>query len=95
MDRTTTTQLNAIVDRINRATNSPISPYTKNADGKYTANIGNYHLSFAYGGVCLHRMDNEAGGVRTPLGIGHVTKRNLRDAMLAYLAGINDVTPET
>ena len=90
MDRITNTQLNAIVDRINRATNSPMTPYTKNADGKHTANIGNYHLDWAYGGVCLQRMDNDAGGVNTPLGIGHVTKRALRDAMYAYIAGIND-----
>ena len=90
MDRITNTHLQAIVDRINGATNSPATEYRQDSEGKHSSNIGNYHLSFAYGGVCLHRMYNNAGGVTCPLGGGHITKRELRDAMLAYIAGIND-----
>lgn len=81
--RITDKQLQAIVDRLNRVTGSPAAPYI---DGK--AQIGNFHLSHAYGGVCLHRMYNESGGVSSPLSTGHITKRELAGLMYAFLAGI-------
>lgn len=83
MQRITDKQLQAIVDRLNRVTGSPAAPYI---DGK--AQIGNFHLSHAYGGVCLHRMHNEGGGVSSPLSTGHITKRELADLLYAFLAGI-------
>lgn len=87
MNRITEKQLQAVVDRLNRITGSPMEPYL---DGK--AQPGNYHLSHAYGGVCLHRMGNENGGVSSPLSIGHVPKRELLNLMHAYIRGINEVT---
>lgn len=87
-NRVTEKQLQAIVDRINTMTGSPLEPY---ANGK--AQIGNYHLSHAYGGVCLHRMHNEGGGVSSPLLVGHVTKRELANLMYAYICGLNEVVP--
>ena len=86
-NRVTEKQLQSIVDRINTMTGSPLEPY---ANGK--AQIGNYHLSHAYGGVCLHRMHNEGGGVSSPLSVGHVTKRELANLMYAYICGLNEVT---
>lgn len=86
MNRITEKQLQAVVDRLNRITNSPEKPYI---DGK--AQIGNYHLSHAYGGVCLHRMHNEGGGVSSPLSTGHITKRELLNLMHAYISGLNEV----
>jgi hypothetical protein len=83
MQRITEAHLQAKVDRLNRVTGSPAEPYT---NGK--ANIGNYHLSHAYGGVCLHRMHNDGGGVSSPLSIGHVTKRELAGLLSAYIEGI-------
>ena len=83
MNRVTEKQLQAVCDRLNRITNSPMQPYV---DGK--AQPGNYHLSHAYGGVCLHRMFNEGGGVSSPLSIGHVSKRELAALMYAYISGI-------
>jgi hypothetical protein len=83
MNRVTEKQLQAIVDRLNRITGSPMEPYIGRE-----AQIGNYHLSHAYGGVCLHRMFNEAGGVSSPLSIGHVPKRELAALMYAYISGI-------
>jgi hypothetical protein len=65
-----------------------LEPYTKTPDGKFKANIGCYHLSFAYGGVSLHRMNNEAGGVTTPLICGHVTKIELYNLMQAFISGL-------
>jgi hypothetical protein len=80
--------LEPIVARINRIFKMPATPYTKNAEGKFTANIGNFHLSQAYGGVCLHRMVNEGGGVSDVLQSGHVSKRELLNRMFAFLRGI-------
>lgn len=88
MNRTTIKCLETLCQWINERTGSPLTPYTRGEDGRQKANIGNYHLSHAYGGVCLHRMHNESGGVTTPLIHGHVPKRELETAMRAFLAGI-------
>lgn len=81
--RITDKDLAAVCARINAATGSPAAPWV---DGK--AQIGNFHISHAYGGVCLHRMYNAGGGVSTPLMGGHVPKRELFNAMHAYLSGL-------
>jgi hypothetical protein len=86
--RITDKQLDAMCDRINRATGSPLVPWARNADGRNVAQIGNYHISHAYGGVCLHRMHNAGGGVSSPLYSGHIPKRELYDQMFAFLMGI-------
>lgn len=86
-DRITDKHLNALAERLNKLTNSPTQPYAPDADGRNRACIGNYHISYAYGGVCLHRMSNESGGVTCPLIHGHVTKRELYDAMYNYIGG--------
>lgn len=85
--RITIANLEAVVARINRVTGSPSTPWRREGD-RNRANIGNYHLSHAYGGVCLHRMANESGGVTTPLGSGHVPKRELYEQLHAFLRGI-------
>lgn len=92
MQRITEKQLQAVVDRINRETNSPMTTYIRTViDGKtsHDANLGNYHLSFAYGGVSLHRMCNKGGGVQDVFRIGHVTKRELYNHMHAFLCGLD------
>ena len=86
--RTTIAHLQAIVDRINRATGCPLESGGCDADGRYRANIGNYHLDQAYGGVALYRMVNEDGGCSDVLRIGHVSKRELESAMHAFIAGL-------
>ena len=83
-NRITDKNLQAVCDRINRLMGTPMDPYI---DGK--AQIGNYHLSHAYGGVTLHCMHNESGGVLEPLMTGHVPKRELYNQMFAFIAGIN------
>jgi hypothetical protein len=90
MKRITERDLEGLVGRINRMTKSPLTPYLKHADGKFTAWIGNYHISHAYGGVCLHRMVNEGGGVRDVLMCGHVPRRELYTAMHAYILGLEE-----
>ena len=87
-NRITEKQLQAVCDLINKETTSPMAPWVKNADGKLVGQIGNYHISHAYGGVCLHRMSNERGGVSDVFYCGHVPKRELFNQMHALLAGL-------
>jgi hypothetical protein len=89
MTRITVAQLQAVIDRINRETDSPMQPYAPDADGRQRAQIGNFHLSRAYGGFALHRMVTNGGGVSSPLHTGHIPARELLDRMHAYLAGID------
>ena len=76
MERITYKNLQALCDRINRIKGAPMEPYSKGEDGRYVANVGNYHLSHAFGGVI------------TPFDCGHVTKRDLWNRMQAYLLGL-------
>ena len=77
--------IEAVVERINRATNSPLTPYTRH-EGKLIANIGNYHLDSAYGGYSLHRMNNEAGGIDAIIS-GYHSKRDIYNRMQAFISG--------
>ena len=83
MQRITDKDLAAVVARINRTTGSPLVPYVGNM-----GQVGNYHISGAYGGVALHRMHTEGGGVADVFQRGHVPKRDLYELMHAYLAGM-------
>jgi len=88
-DRITESDLKGLCDRLNRLTNSPMVPYAFDpVKDKHCAQIGNYHISHAYGGVCLHRMCNDGGGVQTVLMGGHVPKRELYERMYAFIRGI-------
>ena len=87
MQRITQSNLEAVVARINRTVGAPLASYSRGEDGKLHANIGNYHLSYAYGGAALHRMSNAAGGVDDIFG-GHMPKRELYEKMHAFLRGL-------
>ena len=82
--------IEAQVNRLNILTNSPLVPYVRTGD-RYEAQIGNYHLSGAYGGHALHRMGNEGGGISDVFGCGHVTKRDLSNRISAMIAGIESL----
>ena len=73
--RITEAQLNELVDRINEQAGTPAQPYAEGAP-----QVGNYHLSFAYGGVSLHQM-YASGGVTDVFNRGHMTKRELYNLM--------------
>lgn len=92
--RITEKQLRAVVDRINAATGSPLYPYLE-INGKWTAQIGNYHLDMAYGGVKLARMCSEGGGTSDVLRSGFCTKRELYDQLHAFLRGLEAKVNET
>lgn len=87
MERTTQKELEGLVNRLNAITGNNAAPYTKSADGKYTANIGNYHLECAYGGVKLVQMMSEGGGIRN-ITTHFDTKRNCYMQIASYIAGI-------
>lgn len=77
----------AVIDMINQLTDSPAKPYTRDEGGKFTANVGNYHLSEAYGGYSLHRMA-QGGGIHDVFYCGHTTKRELYYRMQAFISGL-------
>ena len=87
-NRITQKDLEAVCKRINMITGNALKPYFRNEEGKLIANIGNYHIDGAYGGVALHQMQNEAGGIRDVLGSGHVSKRELYNRMQAFIRGL-------
>ena len=88
MTRIRQKDLEYLVDRINEATGSPKTTYTKTDKPPYKANIGNYHLDYAYGGVKLVRMVSEGGGISDISRCGYGTKRELYNWMQAFLAGL-------
>lgn len=90
MQRITDQNLKAVVDRLNRLTGNPLDTYSKERKpcGSLRANIGNFHLSFGYGDVCLMQISNEDGGCNNTLGTGHVPKRELYNLMHAFIRGI-------
>lgn len=85
----TITQINLenVVARINRMTNSPLATYTRTKENKLIPNPGNFYLDYAYGGVALRRLA-ETGGDIDVLSIGYVSKRALYEAMFAFIQGL-------
>lgn len=88
MQRITKVDLQNIVFRINKHMGKPIEPYSK-VQGKFIANIGNYHLDSAYGGHQLVQMQSEGGGISVVLG-GYVSKRVIYERMHAFLKGLQE-----
>ena len=82
MARITDASLQSQVDRLNRLTGSPLTPYI---DG--VVQPGCYRLDFAYGGVSLHRTGDAGRGVSKPLQCGYVTRRELSGLIYAFIAG--------
>lgn len=87
MQRITEKQLQILVDTINEKTKSPMTSYTKNKQGKFSANIGNFHLYQAYGSIGLHRMMNTSGGVDCVIDL--CTKRELYHRLHAMITGLS------
>ena len=91
MNRVTDKHLQAKVDTINEIMGTPKTPWQEREGAtRHIANVGNYYLSYAYGGVCLYQMMNECGSIRLVCTSGHVSKRELFDQMSAYIAGLRD-----
>lgn len=88
MQRITIKDLETVCEQINKTLSMPLEPYTRDKSGKLRANIGNFHLSGAYGGWGLHRMNNQGGGISDVLGSGYISKKELYYQMKAYLRGL-------
>lgn len=86
-NRITRSHLDAKAATINSMTKSP-AERSCTVDGKYRANVGNYHISGAYGGYSLHRMVTEGGGASDVFDCGHIPARQLAALMSAYTAGL-------
>ena len=87
MQRITIKNLKAAALMLNNMTGNPVEAYKKGEDGKYTACIGNFHISQAYGGYSLHQMANDGGGVRDIFNMGHMPARQLFDLIHAFRRG--------
>jgi hypothetical protein len=89
-ERITKTDLQNLINRLNIITGSPADTLVPRADGSYMHNVGNYHVSRAYGRSALHRVVNEAGGCTDVLGAGHIPNRDLYQRIDAYMRGMAD-----
>ena len=72
--RITLSDLESRLFDLNESRGTPSKPYSPSDKG-FRSNVGNYHLSQAYGGCNVHQIVNDVGGVKEPAGSGHVTKR--------------------
>ena len=77
--------LEKMVDLINSLTESPKEPYSKDENGEFQANLGNYRLNFSYGGVRLCRM-TEGGG--SPDISYRYTKKELKLFLSGFLSAL-------
>lgn len=86
--RITDTDLRALCAQLNKLTGSPLEYSTFDPDTGWRVNVGHFHISSAYGGVCLHRTANTSGGVSTLLHGGHQPRRELWGRIHAFMLGI-------
>ena len=87
--RTTLTQINLLIDELNKQLNRPLKRYIK-VNGKLTAQIGNFHLYQAYGAYGLHEMATDGGGIRQTIDLG--TKKELYTALHKLIQGVELAT---
>lgn len=89
MNRITEKMLEEQIDYLNKITGMPPVPYALGYDDRYHPQAGSYHLSHAYGGVCLHQMSMRPGctGVTTPLYSAHEPKRDLFNRLQNFITG--------
>jgi hypothetical protein len=85
--RITNKDLETLVTKINKLTNSPMKYATKTETG-IKCNPGHYHLDRAYGGIKLVRTCNEGGGIEEISRYGYGTKRELYQWMHAFIGGL-------
>ena len=92
--------LEQAVERLNLALGAPLNQHTilaatDTARRRVRANVGNYHIEGAYGGVKLCRVETEGGGSRDISSDGYGTKRQLWTAIQHILRGVELTTGQT
>ncbi len=85
--RTTDKCLKSLARRLNRLTNQPLEPWTRDESG-WSSAVGNFHISHATRGAALHQITNTSGGVTDVFFHGHVPKRELEGMIRAFITGI-------
>lgn len=85
LERVTKQNLQAVVDRINTMTRSPMQPWQRQGN-LLVANVGNYHLDPFYDEFSLVRVRNEDGDVDQIIGL--LSKRDLYSHLIAFIAGL-------
>ena len=83
MTRITKANLQAVADRINRMTKSPMQPYVD-----LVPQAGCFCLDNAYNGYCLHRMQGNSGEADV-LQCGYLKPSELLPLMHAWIRGYN------
>lgn len=78
--------LEALVQRINQITESPVEPHLRDDWQVLHAQIGNFHLTSYNGFYSLVRTANSEGGIRTVLDAR--PKTSLLPALRALITGI-------
>ncbi len=87
--RTTLAQIELLITELNKQLDRPLKPYIKE-NGKYTAQIGNFHLYQAYGAYGLHVISNEGCCIRETIALG--TKKELYTALHKLIQGVELAT---
>ena len=88
MERITIKDIERKLAHLNELTGNPAQPWNESGEPGTRGNIGNYHLSQAYGGYGINRMSNGAGGCSDPIFCGHRPKRECYNLLCAYVRGI-------
>ncbi len=85
--RITIKDLRAAIHRLNHLTNQPLESWSRDSKGISEANIGNYHLSQAYGGYQVLQHVNSGGDCQTPITSAHVPCRECYETLHAFIRG--------
>ena len=85
MARVTDADLENAIERLNEISGMPLTSSSRDDNGKFVPNVGNYHLYQAYGSSALHQMHKSGG---TNIIFGLTTKRELLAQIRAYTNGI-------
>jgi hypothetical protein len=85
MAQVTDADLENAIERLNKISDMPVTPFSRDRTGKFVPNVGNYHLYQAYGSSALHQM-HKSGDSSTDI-IFHLTTR---DELLAQIQSRTD-----
>jgi len=78
--------LNAIqekLDTLNTRNGTPLETYSRNANGEYISNAGNYHIGRAYGSTKIQQICGNGSGVKEVIAFG--TKREVYLKLCKYM----------
>jgi|TARA_R110000823_G_scaffold273567_1_gene392616 hypothetical protein len=80
------------IDHLNNELSTPANPWSQ-VEGGQKANVGNFHLSQAYGGYSLHQMSNTSGASHDVFRCSYIPKRELHGMIQAMITGIDASAP--